>query len=932
MQGRERECAALDLVLDRARRGESTATIISGEPGIGKTSLCEYCATRAEDFTVLRASGIESESGIPFAGLSLLLGPLVPHLGQLPEPQRHALAGAFALEEPTPTPSPPLALGVATLGLLAAGADTRPILAIVDDAHWLDPSSIQAIAFAARRLGHESVAVLVAQHSSHGSPVSGEGFSHLSLEGLPAPDATALLQDVVGPGVPDAVVDALLGATRGNPMALIEAAATLSPAVLAGRQPMPDPLPLDGQIGRAHADRIAALPEDTRQALIVLAADETGSLRLLEPALERAGLGLSSFEAAELTGIVQVDAEAAWFRHPLLRSASYHGATSAQRRAAHTVLASAATDAEFHDRAAWHRAASIVGPDETVAALLERVARDAELIGGAVAAAPALERAARLTPPGATRDRRLVDAASAQFLAGRTDEIEGLLDEALLSAVDPLLRANAIRVRALSMAARGGSREAVAMIRAEARAIAPLDVERAALMLCEMAVPSTWSGDGHDALDMAKEASELGSRAGGLAGLLSTDYLAHILVFSGSTEAGTRLLHQVHARWRDRADDTGLMMPGPSIGLLCIEEYAEAEAVARAGRAEALRFGAPAATLFHLGALAEIQFCTGDWMRSYAAAAEMVDLARATGNQPHAGYGLVGQARVEAAQGRRDACEAHVLEAVSTSTSFDSDYLYVYAAGVRGSLELGLGRPGAAYAHLAPLTDWLMTRGWIGMLNKERFGGDLVEAAILVDALEEAERLVSIFEAIAEHADHTGARASMARCRGLLAKDDAAESHFREALTLHARTTTPFEAARTELVFGAWLGERDRTRDALAHLRRAHVTFARLGATPWEQRTRRELRTAGDATVQTSERLLDSLTVHELQVAFVVAEGASNKEAAAALFVSPKTVEFHLGRAYRKLGIRSRAQLTRIVLTDSGIPPRNGPPNAGRQD
>ncbi|MDQ1480702.1 MAG: hypothetical protein QOI44_1563, partial [Actinomycetota bacterium] len=324
MQGRIEHRAAVDAALFAARSGASASIVIEGEPGIGKTCMCDYAVAQADGFAIVHAQGIESEYDMPFSGLSQLFAPFVSHLPQLPAPQRDALESALALTGAIPTS--PLTLGAATLSLLAIAAENQPVLAVVDDAHWIDTASAHAITFAARRLGRDSVALILAQRTEDGHPTETRGLSSLHLDALEPPAAAALVADVAGVHVPDHVSRALLDATAGNPLALIEVVRTLTPAMLAGHESLPNPLRIAPRLEDVYQRRIAALPQRTQAALVVLAADSSGSLVLIEPALRELGFGIDALEAAEHAGVVVIEGPNAFFKHPLMRSAAYHDA------------------------------------------------------------------------------------------------------------------------------------------------------------------------------------------------------------------------------------------------------------------------------------------------------------------------------------------------------------------------------------------------------------------------------------------------------------------------------------------------------------------------------------------------------------------------------------------------------------------------------
>jgi AAA ATPase domain len=512
--------------MERVRRGRSGAVVIVGDPGIGKTCLCDYARCQASDMLVLHTQGIESESQIPFAGVAQLLSPLRRYMRRLPELQRRAAGMALALQLVEPVP--PFALGMAVLGLLTTAAEEGPLLLIVDDVHWLDPVSAQALGFAARRLDRDSVAILFALRPEEGHGFAGLDFRQLKLEGL-APDAAAtMIAEVAGCPVPRDLAAQLWAATGGNPLALIETVKRLTEEVLTGRSALPDPLPLAADVAAMLRQRVNALPTATRQALAIVAADATGSLALIRPTLVALNLDLMDLEPAEALGIIGLDNHRVAFDHPLLRHAVYQGTAPAERRRAHQALATSAASLGDFEREAQHLTAAATGPDEALAGRLASLADRAAQIGGAVAAAPILEEAAKLAPAGPVCTRRLIAAAEALFLCGHVPSVDRYLDEAMRTATDHRDRAHAIRVLGQVMAARGETDEAVALVHGEARRLAVVDKEIAALMLCELAMPSVRNGDTARAVEIFMEAIEL-APTGSVAALLANSYLAPIV-------------------------------------------------------------------------------------------------------------------------------------------------------------------------------------------------------------------------------------------------------------------------------------------------------------------------------------------------------------------------------------------------------------------
>jgi AAA ATPase domain len=487
LYGRTAECAAVDRLLEDARSGRSGVLVLRGEAGVGKSTLLGYAAERAKGgpagMTVLRAAGVESEVELPFATLHQLLRPLLDRVGRLPEPQAAALHGTFGMAA---TPSDRFLLSVGVLSLLAEAAEERPLVCLLDDAQWLDQASADALVFVARRLAAEGIVLLFAARDPEVRRFDAAGLPELQLAGLEDAAAADLLA-ARSQAMAAAVRDRLLRAAAGNPLALVELPAMLEPAQLDGRAPLPDPLPVGARVERAFADRIERLPPATQATLLVVAADDTGEVATALRAgrlLELDGLALGPAEAA---GLVRVAGGRVEFRHPLVRSAVYRNAGFAERRAVHLALAESMDGADDADRRAWHRAAVAVGPDEPVAAELERSAERAQARGGYAAAAAALERAAELTGEETARAGRLAAGANAAWLAGRPDWALGLLDRAAGAAPPPPLRAGLAQLRGHIELFCGSPADAHRILADGAAGIAGADPEQAALLLAEAA-------------------------------------------------------------------------------------------------------------------------------------------------------------------------------------------------------------------------------------------------------------------------------------------------------------------------------------------------------------------------------------------------------------------------------------------------------------
>jgi DNA-binding CsgD family transcriptional regulator len=916
--GRAAECARLEGIVEGARGGRSGALIVRGEPGVGKTALLEHAVDGAAGMTVLRARGIESESDLPFAGLSELLGPLTGRLGELPPALAAGLGGALALGPPAP--ADPFALGAATLALLAAAAEERPLLAAVDDAHWLDGASLGCIAFAAQRIEAEGVAVVIVVRAGEPQAVEGTGLPEMAVEGLAPDDARALLERAAPEELSPEVAEALLAAAAGNPLALAELPALLTPAQRAGAEPLDEPLPAGRGLDRAFARRIGRLPGDAQRMLLVAAAAGSGEdLAMITAAAAELGIEASALEAAQDDGLVAVADGRLEFRHPLARGAVYGGAEPAARRDAHRALAAAAHDDE---RRAWHRAAAALGPDEAVARDLEALAGRARARGDPSTAARALERAARLTP-GRGRADRMAAAAAAALVAGRLDAAAALVAEADPSDLEPRAQAELAHVRGLVQLWGGHPIDGAQILRAEAERIRSSDPGKAAVMLAEASSSTTAMGDVARGLALAEEAYAVGRDLGGLPLVMGASLLAQTLALAGRGREGL----QYATIAQERLEEIGPWSPAALAiaiatgGLTWAGEYGRAETLIGRMAEAAAREGAvaPVPVLRVWGA--KVDYFTGAWRRARVSLHESAELARQTGQVNFAAVALAILAALEAAQGREEACRASAASAMAAAERLGLSSIRSVATSALGLLELGLGRVDEASGHLRPLGAFVLEMG-VEEPSAVQWAPNLIEADVRAGRRRDAEETLALLARQAERSGVLWGRAAAARGTGLLADDGEIDEPFGTALELHARARTPFERARTELCYGERLRRARRRVDAREQLRPALETFERLGAGPWAERARAELAATGERARPRREPATDRLTPTELRVALVVAEGFGNRDAARRLFLSPRTVEFHLGQIYRKLGLRSRAQLARLLGEEAGAPSR----------
>ena len=768
-------------------------------------------------------------------------------------------------------------------------AEQRPLLVVVDDAQWVDESSLGAILFAARRVFADALALLIATRPGDELP---QGLDAIVLRGLDRASAAAVLERHAGTPLPPGVADRIFDATLGNPLALIELAAQ------------------DGaetSVEQAFAARIAALPEPTRQLLALAAAEEAGDLAVLE----RAGADLAALAAAEHGGLVSVALDQLSFCHPLARSAAYRSATSGELRAAHAALARAEPDP---DRRAWHRAAAALGPDAEAADELEQAGARARARGAYTAAASSLERAARLTAAAAERSRRLFAAADAAWLGGHTERAERRLQEARELCDDAALRLEIDQLRGHAALRAGRVRAAHDLLVAAAGG-APAD--QAAEMLAEAAEACEYGADPAGMLRAAEGAWEaLTPEAGERARCFANLALGMALIYNGRGEHAADRLREATALLErsDALSGDPRLLALAAQGALWLREAERGRALAARSIESARGAAAVGALPFSLW-LAGREAATSDRLAVAAALYEEgIRLARETGQATALCAALSGLACVEARQGQAEACREHAAEALAQTAPLGLAFFRLWAFDALAELELGLGNVEEAVKWLEEKERLMAERGIEDPDTSPV--PELVEALVRLDRMDEARARLEPFAATAEAKGQPWSLARLARSRELLA--GTGDEHYEEALRQHARTPDRFEEARTQLCHGEALRRaRLRTR-AREPLRAAVAGFDALGASPWAERARRELQASGETARRRDPLTLDALTPRELQVALVLADGHTIRETAAQLFLSPKTVDHHLQHVYRKLAIDSRAALAEALLKAGG--------------
>ena len=907
LYGREAELARIDATLAGARQGNGGAVAVTGWPGTGKTALLHEASVRGDGMRTLTTTGLESESTLPFSALAELTEHLLDGVAELPKPQAAAIEGALALGPPAPGDR--FAAYAGFLGLISAAARDRPMLLVVDDAHWLDRSSAECLAYAARRLDRRPIAMLVAARTDEAHAFAVPGVDELQLAGLDRSSARSLLVSR-DPELSPAVAEALLDAAAGNPLALIELPSLLSDEQRAGSAPLDRPLGPGITLQQAIEGHVGRLPEASREALLVAATAFTPALGPILAACESLDIDGDALERAEAEGIVALSPERIEFTHPLVRGAVYQGAPPASRRRAHRSLAEHTDE----DARAWHLAAAAVGPDEEAAAALEGAGHRAAARGAHAAASEALERSAMLSAGGEARSRRIFTTGLEAALGGAFDRGAALLEIAT-EIEDPVMRASARRLLAM-VTLNAGVRDALAnhrLLTEEAERLHSVDATLAATLHSDAAVTAAVAGDCRLVLESAERAVEtLPADADPVSRCQVLSMLGMGLSVRGRT-----------AEAREALDEAGRLLPEvnpllPAAQSISLGLGARLSTGQEATlRTEALRLTRAARDAQTPGLLpyyellaADSAYRTGDWRAAEREIAESVAIAEESEQGGPLSIGLVIAARIHAARGHEATARSAVDRGMAVALPVGYGSTIVWGHATLGFLELGLDRVSEAIEQLEE-TERLAELAGLEEPVVVPWESDLVEAYSRAGRADDARR---IHRRLAERARASGtplAGAFSARAEGLVA-DGSIDEPFERALALHGEAASPFEHARTLLAYGSRLHRARRRVDARDRLRAALEIFTDLGAKPWIERTEAELRAAGGIDREPVADP-DQLTAQEVRVALAVARGATNREVAAEFFLSPKTIEFHLSRVYRKLGIRSRTALAALV-------------------
>ncbi len=925
MLGRAAETGALEGVLAAVRDGLSGVLVLRGDPGVGKTALLDWAAGRAGGMRLARVAGVQAEMGMGFAGLHQLLVPFLAGLDELPGPQRQALGSAFGL---VAGPAPDRFLvGLAALTLLTDAAADSPVLCVIDDAQWLDQASVEMLGFIARRLYADRVGMLFTVREGEGQAAALAGLPELVLGGLPEHAAGELLAAWAGAAVDGRVSAQVVAGVAGNPLALVELAAELTPEELSGAVPLGWPLRYGGRLEELYLARIRALPADTRLLLLVAAADPTGDPALVYAAAGRLGTGQEAGGADGTQRLVSWRPRVR-FRHPLIRSAAYYAASAGERRAAHAALA-VVTDADADpDRRAWHRAEAAAGPDEEVAAELERSAGRAQARGGLAAAAAFLERAVLLTADPARRAGRILAAAQASVQAGTFGRALELLAAAEAGPLDELASARVDQLRGHIAYASSLGRDAPALLLKAARRFEPINLELARDTYLTAWHAATMAANLPDAgilVEISRAAQALPPTAGAphpadliLAGLAR-------LVTDGAAAAAAPLRQAVSVLTAGSfSSEQGLRWGWFAASVLW--DYEARHAIV--ARQVQLARSAGALEQLASGLVFLARSCA--WRGDFAAAGSLITESDTVAEVTGIRFAPYGRMFLAALRGDQDEFASLTAAVSVVATAGEQGFATTNAHYAAAVLHNGSGRYADAFAAAWHVREEVRRTGVTPRLVSMWALPELIEAAVRTG------RTQAAAETLAELAETTQAGETEyglgleARSRALVSVGAAAEERYREAIRRLGHTQMRTDLARAHLLYGEWLRRQRRRRDARDQLRTALEMFDAIGMAAFAARARAELRATGEHAAPAGPGPLQGLTPQEEQIARLVAEQLSNREIAARLFISASTVEYHLAKTFRKLGVTSRTELARTLTSAREHPPRQADGSAPR--
>jgi DNA-binding CsgD family transcriptional regulator len=900
LAGRRDELSVLGGLIDAVLEGESRVLVVRGEPGVGKTTLLEHVAAHELGCQVARAAGAESETELAFAGLHQLCAPMLGRAERLPLPQQDALRTAFGLVAGPPPDR--FIVGLATLNLLSEVATERPLICLIDDEQWLDQASAQALGFTARRLGGAGVGLVFATRDP-GAELA--GLAELEVDGLPEQDARALLDSALAGPLDEQVRDLIVAETRGNPLALLELPEGLSPAELAGGFGLPGAAPDPaGRVGRAFDRQLAALPAETRRLVVLAAADPSGDLALVWRAARRLGIPVQAGDPAAEAELVEFGGRVR-FRHPLARSAAYQSASLRERREAHAALAEVTDSAADPDRRAWHRAQATAAPDEEVAVELERAAGRAQARGGLAAAAAFLERSVTLTADPARQADRALAAAQVSLQAGGFGNALDLLAAAEAGPLDEFASARVDLLRGRVVFASGHTGDASTALLKAARRLEPFD-----LALARETYVAAWGaailtaggpGDGDVLLEICRSVRALppppdGPRPldltlEGLTLLITEGHAAAASTLQRAAKVLTSIPVEEVLRWGWVAARTSS----------AVWDYEGFHAISARQVQLARDVGALDQLPLFLSQAGTARAWMGDFAGAEAVAAESASVAARTGNRfpPHVVLVL------RAMQGREGEGSAVIASAVEESAASGQGATATFAQWAAAVLRNGLAHykeaaSAARQAAANPFDPWSALRAL----------PELVEAAARLGDDEAARDALDRLAVMTQPSGNDPALGIEARCRALLTDGADADDLYREAIDRLGLTRLRPELARAHLLYGEWLRREGRRVEAREQLRAAHDMLAAIGMEAFAERARRELTATGEKVRRRGNETRDQLTPQEEQIARLAMDGRTNPEIAAQLFLSARTVEWHLGKVFGKLGVSSRRELT----------------------
>ncbi len=908
--GRADEQAAIDHLMASARRGVSGVVVLTGEAGVGKTALLEHAARTAVDLQVAEVAGVGSEARMAYAALHRLLLPFLDLRDRLPEPQRDALGAAFGLVGGPPPDT--FLVGLAALTLLADAATERPLLCVVDDAQWIDQESLEVLGFVGRRLLAEGVVLLFALRELSGERSRLEGLPTVTLGGLDEPSSVDLLVGAVDGFVDPAVARRLAGETMGNPLALVSLADDLTPGQLAGAALLPQPLPLGPKLEDRFLRQVRELSPDAQDLVLLAAADPTGDADVVTAAAAHLGLDPDVAEPAETVGLLTMRPRVR-FRHPLVRSAVLGGASTDRRRRIHAALAAVADPTVDPECRAWHLAEAATGPDDEVAAEIEDAAEKTRRRGGYAAAAGLLRRAGRLSTTAERRGPRLLAAAEAYLAAGNPTEAHATLDEAAVNLGDAGHQANVLRLEGAIRLAEGRIPETPSILLRAARALEPFDARLARDTLLEASSAAIFGGrSARNAamIDVARAAASVPLPEGTppTSGDLLLDAFT-VLFTDGHAAAAPLLRRAVDALAGEHQQGAELLRwlgsgcwAAGALGDNEVLRQLARQLVQRSRDAGALR--ELTRGLYFLG-MGDV--VAGDLAAAGSHFSESRELMAARGDTTS-----LGEVIATAWRGDGEATHAEVSRVAEAAAARGQGGVVVYTEHALAVMALGGSQYDAALASARRVDDedsyFLSTVALPDLVEAAVRSG---EPGLATDALDRCRRR-------AEASGTALALGLAARASALVEEDEAAEDRHRDALDLLAGTPAAGHLARAELLYGEWLRRRRRRVDAREQLRAAHERFTDIGALGFAERARHELEATGERARRRTVETANELTPQEAKVAELAAQRATNGEIAAQLFISPATVDYHLRKVFRKLGVSSRRDLPDALSQPGG--------------